>query len=455
MCETQERRRTPRLLTPIGLVGVSIAFAAVFSIANRVVQLQCRPRPGLDCPDYWPISIFRLRAPPDLYFPQATHFAVAAAALAALVLSLAVLQRARFKIALVAIAGVVLILGSNLIQGSNFGFIRPIRGPDEYYSDALKIEDPLRFVATFVERQPEYGIHSRSHPPGAVLTIYALSRLLRDPALISIAIAAISGALTAVLFHHLVSSEHRGALAGYVTFLLLLVPGVQVYYAASLDAVIATLLLGALAFFVTSTSRRSTVTVFVFVTLASFLTFGFGFIIPVIIGHEWLTTRKLERSGVLVIALVLLYLIVYVLTGFNYAESFLVASRIENPQGFRLFADPVGFLATRIEDIAEIVFFIVPFLTSLAYLGLRRPHPGDRLTRVTVLGLVSLGLMLLAGVYQTGETARAAMFIYPFLMLPVARALADREVGFFTQAALAALVFAQGVAMQLVGNYIW
>ncbi|MFH2103631.1 MAG: hypothetical protein ABIJ39_09800 [Chloroflexota bacterium] len=455
MSETQDRRNAPHLLTPIGFAGFSIAFAALFYLANRVVHLYCSPRPDLDCPASWPISIFRLRAPPELYFPQLSHFAAAVATLSALILVLVVLQRARYKIALVACAGVMLILGSNLIQGSNFGFTRPISGPDEYYTDALRIENPVQFVATFVERQAEYGIHSRSHPPGAVLTIYVLSRFLEDPALISVAIAAISGMLTAVLFHHLISSEHDEALAGYVTFLLLLVPSVQIYYAASLDAVIAMLLLGALAFFVTSTSRLSTVVVFVFMSLASFLTFGFSFIIPVIIGHEWLTSRKLKRSGVLIITLVLLYLIVYVLTGFNYAESFLIASMIENPQGFRLFADPVGYLVTRIENIAEIVFFFGPFLTLLAYLGLWWPQPGDRLTRVTVLGLVSLGLMFLAGVFRTGETARAAMFIYPFLMLPVARALADRDVGFLQKSMLAVLIFAQGAAMQLVGNYIW
>ena len=96
-----------------------------------------------------------------------------------------------------------------------------------------------------------------------------------------------------------------------------------------------------------------------------------------------------------------------------------------------------------------------PLLTVLAYLGLRRPQSDDRLIRIAFLGLVSLGLMLLAGVFRTGETARAAMFIYPFLMLPVARALADWELGDFQLSVLATVVFVQGVIMQLVGNYFW
>ena len=328
MPDTHDRRNTPRLLTPVGFAGASIAFATLFLLANRIVQLHCTPRPDLDCPPFWPISIFILRAPPDLYFPQLSHFAVAAATLSAFVLSLVVLRRTAYKIGFVACAGVLLILGSNLIQGANFGFTRPIRGPDEYYSDAQTIKDPLRFIASFVERQPEYRVHSRSHPPGAVLTIYMLSRIFEDPAMIAIAIAVASGALTAVLFHRLVSFEHGGVLAGYVTFLLLLVPSIQIYYAASLDAVIATLLLGALVFFITSTSRQTTLVAFVFMTLASFLTFGFIFIIPVFIGYEWLTTHQLKRSWLLIGALALLYLIVYVLTGFNYAESFIVASMI-------------------------------------------------------------------------------------------------------------------------------
>lgn len=443
------------ILSPLGFSAAVIAFVTFFILANRGIGLFCTPRPNLDCPEYWPISIVSVRAPPDLYYPQASHFIVALASIAVLCLSLVLLKEFRFNIALVSAVGLVLILGSNLIQGTNFGFVRPIRGPDEYFTDSQRIEDPLEFVATFAERQPEFKMHTRSHPPGAALAIWALSVILHDPAKVSVAIAALGVLLTAPYFHRLVSMEYDEQFSSAITLILLLTPSLQIYFAASVDAIIASVLLAGLACFIRPRSRASLILSFIFVSLASFMSFAFLFILPVIVGYEWLSTRTIRRSGLLIILLVLQYLIIDAATGFNYAKSFMVASSLENPQGYRLFSEPLGFLLTRMEDVAEIVLFFGPMLTPLAYLGIIRPKRDNHLGRVAKLGLGSLGLMLLSGAFKTGETARAAMFIYPYLMFLVARALDERRPSEKQWFALASVVFVQGVIMQLVGNYFW
>jgi len=58
-------------------------------------------------------------------------------------------------------------------------------------------------------------------------------------------------------------------------------------------------------------------------------------------------------------------------------------------------------------------------------------------------------LILLAGAYRTGETARAAMFIYPYFMLALVRARLD------TLKAITLVAGFQTAAMQLFGNYFW
>jgi hypothetical protein len=62
---------------------------------------------------------------------------------------------------------------------------------------------------------------------------------------------------------------------------------------------------------------------------------------------------------------------------------------------------------------------------------------------------------LLSGAYRTGETTRAAFFVYPFIMISVGYGM-DRELedgsGY---GLLAALVFVQTLLMQLAADYDW
>jgi hypothetical protein len=63
--------------------------------------------------------------------------------------------------------------------------------------------------------------------------------------------------------------------------------------------------------------------------------------------------------------------------------------------------------------------------------------------------------MLLMGVYRTGETARAALFIYPFLFIPIVIYLKSQSLSQHERDLLASLVFGQTMIMQLIGNYFW
>jgi len=67
----------------------------------------------------------------------------------------------------------------------------------------------------------------------------------------------------------------------------------------------------------------------------------------------------------------------------------------------------------------------------------------------------SFAALLVAGVYHTGETARGAMYLYPFLLLPVAAALRRIARDERERWLLAAAVFGQSLLMQLVGGYLW
>jgi hypothetical protein len=120
-------------------------------------------------------------------------------------------------------------------------------------------------------------------------------------------------------------------------------------------------------------------------------------------------------------------------------RAFLTASRSENPNGFQAIGVPIHYWLTRLENMGNIaVFASVPVLAVLV-----RKRP-DRLTAAGVLVLL---LMFITGAYRTGETARACMFIYPFLFLT----LKDLPAPFIRRLVAAAGI--QTILMQALGSY--
>jgi len=154
----------------------------------------------------------------------------------------------------------------------------------------------------------------------------------------------------------------------------------------------------------------------------------------------------------------LFYATLYLATGFDYLAAFRTASALENPGGFMLMTESASYVMTRLENVADIVWYFGPFLLVLSVSGMRllwqtRTHPDALVT--TVLGLLTLAAMFLSGAFRTGETARACLFIVPYLMLPVAAYLQQRGCTPHDKRVLAWLVFGQSLAMQTFGGYYW
>jgi len=64
--------------------------------------------------------------------------------------------------------------------------------------------------------------------------------------------------------------------------------------------------------------------------------------------------------------------------------------------------------------------------------------------------------MFLTGAFRTGEIARAAMIIYPLLVLPMGYFIANRQDEDHSSSyLLGSLVFGQTLIAQTVGDYFW
>ena len=464
-------QRQPRSFTWLQVLVYTGIFVAVTVVIQRSLRYVCNNWIAFDCTYYWPVSVFGFRV------PSTGNLLVAAVVVAAFYFMARFLEARRYDVRLVAVSGVLLIAGLTLAQGYDVGYVAPIAGDaqtgvlfpnspegQEYYHDALKVTDPGDFFGRYNELQPTLNRHTHTHPPGAVLLFYFLHRIFQDPGVIALLIMVVSTLATVFVVQRLVRTELRQETAGYMAFLFALLPAVQIYYLATLDAMIVALLTGTLYLFCFGKGRASIAGALVLLCASFLLTFVSLFILPVLAGYELLVRRKLTRTAVVIGGMVAFHVVLFGLTGYDAWHSFRTASLYENPQGFMLLVDPANYLLTRLEDVAEIIFFFGPFLLVLLIRGLRanvslRPLAEIReLTKkpllvLTVLGCVSLLGMYAVGAWRTGETARACAWIYPYLLFPIAYYLNDAQPA--TRVQVVWLVFIQSVGMQLFGNYFW
>lgn len=156
----------------------------------------------------------------------------------------------------------------------------------------------LIFFRRYNEIQPTLHRHAHTHPPGAVLTFYFLKKLFQDPAIIALFFMLVATIATVFFFHWLVWTEISGETVRYMAFLIVLLPAVQIYYLASLDALITPLLTGTLYLFCFGAGRKAVVGATLMLTGSFLLTFVSLFILPVLIGCDLIVRRSGKRSFV-------------------------------------------------------------------------------------------------------------------------------------------------------------
>ncbi|GAA0467248.1 hypothetical protein MUK72_04250 [Halococcus dombrowskii] len=425
-------------------------------------------------PKFWPFSKFTLRIE-RIPLPDAPILAVVAIAVF-LVATVYLLRTDRNSVVPVIVAGIALLVLTTLTHGVGPGLLRPLSAPGSYeraaigiadpggyYEAAVTVVDPVRFLETFEQQQLSLPLHARTHPPGAVFTFYLFEVLLPSSLAVSLAVGTLSLALAALLLFRLLETYYPRDVAQFTTFLFVLLPAAQIYALTTLDIVITVAMLGAIYCFTRESRLLAALGTLACVFVASTQTFVFVFVLPVLAAFAAIRPAKRRPFVVVLIGLLGTYTLLAVVFDFNYLDSFAAASQQQNPGGFLLFAEPLRYLYTRIEDVAEIALFFTPYLGLLAIAGTRVLWRGARgLSTYDREPLVLFGAAVVSilglfagGVYHTGETARGVLFLYPFLLLPVAAALRATNASRARRALLAAAVFGQALLMQLIGDYWW
>ncbi|GAB7008102.1 hypothetical protein JCM31271_00450 [Halorubrum trueperi] len=151
--------------------------------------------------------------------------------------------------------------------------------------------------------------------------------------------------------------------------------------------------------------------------------------------------------------IILFFVIIDLVFNFNYVEAFNTASGIVNNGGFYAFTNPVSYVFTRFENVIEIFVFLGPFVTLLIYRGLR--EPSNDIVNFTWYMALAVLLVFIAGTPPTAETARNMQYIIPFLLLPVADYIYNKDIDYASGGQLVFLLWIQTISMQLFGNFLW
>lgn len=395
---------------------------------------------------FWPLSVFTVSKPFLLDVPI----------LGALLLVYLVFERL-LKHAKLGVAHVLTLLlmmvGTNLLQGYVSGIIQPIHGQGvrdyTYWSDMViaKHMGLGQFVKQYIVLQPTLSYHGRVHPPGPTVVLYVTHMLLQYPILMSLGYALCSMATVLVIYAFL--KQHVSvATSIFIAMLYGILPAFQIYGLASIDAIIASTSLLAIVSWYGSHRHRLWITTFA-TTITALLNFSAAWLILALLLISW---RMQKKDTVSLLALLAgVYILIYLVSGYDYMKSFVVASQYEGTTaGWYGLADPASYLVTRVQGIIEPLVFLGPALSGLIVQSLRTSSP---LTYIGKAGLVAFCAFLLAGAYYTGETARAALYVIPLLLIavaPVVEKLSTKK-----RLLLARLVFGQAVLMQLFGYYSW
>ena len=421
--------------------------------ANLIMRIMSRVT-GVSVPPFFPISVFAFR------IPSLGQILGALGLLAFFFGALKYLCKTDFRLSSVIIVGICLIVASNLLQGWRGGVLDPIdiggvKGY-EYYHQALEIKSASQFLASFERVQSDLMCHSRVHPPYATLLFYAFVRMGLSPALISMGMAVCATGFSLFFLQRILERNFQRSFASYISFLYVLIPAVQIYYLFSIEALVATFFLGAAYFLTHPKGFLSCVGISIFLLLSSLLTFLFIFFIPLFGILQFVNKRAIKRLTISVLLVGMVHLFLYFSTHFNYAYSFLTTCAIESHHAELYSKEFILYIFTRLESIAEILLFAGPFILVLCVRGITRLKDNKKVSRgFFIAGIVSFIIMMIAGVCGNGESARILIFMYAFLLLPVAVYLDKRKASGEEKMQVASLLFSQSVLMQLCGRYNW
>jgi hypothetical protein len=310
----------------------------------------------------------------------------------------------------------------------------PFRRPLDYWANVPLVQalGPRTFAARFADLAPQLSLHARTHPPGGVLYLWALSRTTGGSVTAASLAVSLVGALGAIPTYWLARAVYGERAARAAAALFALSPGVLLFSATSMDAVVMTVVAFALAALVRApTSGRWAFVAGLASAVALCFTFGALALGLVAVGLGAIAVRdgrdvpkngrQVVARGVLALAGVCIgVLAIWLLVGLDLVAAFRanLTAHLRDPSRAR----PYGYWL-----FADVPAFLITFGLGQAALLVSQTRSRWRAKRPGLESVVwaTLAVLAVSGLFR-GEVDHIWLFLVPLAMAPAGAALAAR-----------------------------
>jgi 4-amino-4-deoxy-L-arabinose transferase-like glycosyltransferase len=370
-----------------------------------------------------------------------------------------------------------------VVRGWDFLYITFGPTQMDYIADVPLVGgDPLGFLGRYVELSPTLSLHSSTHPPGSILLLWLVENIFGAgpvPATWAVIVLGSLGVLAAFWLALHLGGRHAALLAGA---LWVAMPGHQIYSVTSMDSVFNGIMaLGMVAFFLAlepdakpwrAALAGALIALALFFTYAATQLFFFGAAVCVLaLARQRRLLPVLRQGAIAAGVLVLLYVLLYLATGFNVIEGAVQATdnnatMLGKPvagAGAGLFVPPSmeQYLYYLVVNLVPFAWYIAPWglaaFVPVVVAGTRAwPRPDRWHTLALALVVLVLG-MVLAGLFNR-EVERIWSFVYPLAAVVMVRHIwqGDTPRERVWRAGLwVSLFFAQSAVMRMLLNTYW
>ncbi|NTV63002.1 MAG: glycosyltransferase family 39 protein [Oscillochloris sp.] len=318
----------------------------------------------------------------------------------------------------------------------------------DYISDVPQVgNDPLGFLRAFVSIKDQLSLHSSTHPPGSILFLWGVERLLGPgtvPASTVVILLSSLAALAGLWLGRRLGGPRIGLLAGAIAAVM---PGQMIYSVTSMDGIFNTLLaFAAIAFLLALEPpfrARSAALAGLLISLGLFFTYAttqlafFGAAVAALaIVRGWGATsgshtarlraaaRPVLRQGLIAVAVIVgSYGLLFLISGFNVVEGAVRATTI-NAEVMRSVTSqaflPPSFAYYTLYIVANLLAFgwyLGPWgLTAIVFAGsdAAAKRPPTSWTLLAIGSATLIAGMTLSGLFNR-EVERIWGFTYPLL----------------------------------------
>ncbi len=351
-------------------------------------------------------------------------------------------KRPEMPAAMVVVGAFIGVLGMNaavaMMDGGVAAIWKPFDSPSEYFSDVGAVRDVKSFLHSYVAHFPDYSLHTRTHPPGAVLLLYGVARLI-GPGVKTAAWSAVILTASAVVPFALLARRVAGRrVAAMAIGLYGVAPSLVLFGATSMDGVFLVALLWAVYFVqraMTEGGLGDAVRAGMAVAVAAMFSYVVVCIAAMMFVYGLLEVwrdrgraRKfLKAVGVCVAVVGAIFVAIYFYSGFDYLAC-LKRSRFYDHYAMGTFRMTLArYLDISASNLAAFLIGVgLPAVVLWAWETRKSAAMDGAADRMNVAVVAAVVFFSFAHLF-THETERVWMFFVPLALLAAAGWIGRRE----------------------------